>query len=370
MRYHPKIIRYCLGLAAKSPAVYAEIRFDEKSQSGFVILPSRQRLRDYKNYIRPKQGFNKCIVFELKKILQNFSIIEKFVILLMDEMKIQEKLVWDKHTGNPIGFIDLGDIDLHYSALQKTDEIASHVLVFLVRSLVNPLRFSFANFGTKNVTSIQLFTLFWKAVGILEDDCEAKAVGVTSDAASANRNMYRMHLNMERVEDKNENVDVTYRTRNVVTDEEPTFILYPMYLLIKTARNCQANSLFGRCTRNMWNDGKFLTWSHISKLFTDDLECGLHLISKITADHIQLTSFSVMNVRLAAQVLSESVYHALYNFGPPEAAATAKFCHMFDKFFDCLNVKNTDEATTKLKPFLKEYRPPDDERFIWLTDTF
>ena len=159
-------------------------------------------------------------MFELKKILQNFSIIEKFVILLMDEMKIQEKLVWDKHTGNLIGFIDLGDIDLHYSALQKTDEIASHVLVFLVRSIVNPLKFSFANFGTKNVTSIQLFTLFWKAVGILEDNCEAKVVGVTSDAASANRNMYRMHLNMDRVEDKNENVDVTYRTRNVVTDED------------------------------------------------------------------------------------------------------------------------------------------------------
>ena len=86
-------------------------------------------------------------------------------------MKIQ-KLVWDKHTGNLIGFIDLGDIDLHYSALQKTDEIASHVLVFLVRSIVNPLKFSFANFGTKNVTSLQLFTLFWKAVGILQN-CEA-----------------------------------------------------------------------------------------------------------------------------------------------------------------------------------------------------
>ena len=53
------IIRYCLGLAAKSPAVYDEIRFDKKSQSGFVISPSHRCLRDYKNYIRPKQGFNK-----------------------------------------------------------------------------------------------------------------------------------------------------------------------------------------------------------------------------------------------------------------------------------------------------------------------
>ena len=40
VRYHPMIIRYCLGLAAKSPAVYDEIRYDEKTNSGFVILPS------------------------------------------------------------------------------------------------------------------------------------------------------------------------------------------------------------------------------------------------------------------------------------------------------------------------------------------
>ena len=35
VRYHPMIIRYCLGLAAKSPTVYDEIRYDEKNKSGF-----------------------------------------------------------------------------------------------------------------------------------------------------------------------------------------------------------------------------------------------------------------------------------------------------------------------------------------------
>lgn len=40
-------------------------------------------------------------------------------------MKIQENLVWDKHTGELIG--------LNYATLQKVDELATHVLVFLVR---------------------------------------------------------------------------------------------------------------------------------------------------------------------------------------------------------------------------------------------
>ena len=103
------------------------------------------------------------------------------------------------------------------------------------------------------------------------------------------------------------------------------FISDPPHL-IKTARNCLVNSLAGRCTRSMWNDGQYLTWNHISKLFNDDLDYGLHLVPHITNEHIKLSPFSVMNVRLAAQLLSESVYQALHMYGPPEPAATSIYC--------------------------------------------
>ena len=179
------IIRYCLGLAAKSPAVSDEIRYDETTNSGFVILPSRRRFRDYKNYIRPQQGFNKDVINELKKG-SNFSNIERYIILLMDEMKVQENLVWYKHTGDLIGFVGLGDPDLNYATLQKLDEVASHLLVFLFRSVTNPLKCSLANFATSNAKSVQMFPLFWKAVGICEENCNLKVVGVTSDGVSSN----------------------------------------------------------------------------------------------------------------------------------------------------------------------------------------
>ena len=61
------IIRYCFGLAAKSPTVSDEIRYDEKTKSGFVILSIGRRWRDYKNYIRPQECFNKDVINELKK---------------------------------------------------------------------------------------------------------------------------------------------------------------------------------------------------------------------------------------------------------------------------------------------------------------
>ena len=49
-----------------------------------------------------------------------------------------------------------------------------------------------------------------------------------------------------------------------------------------------------------------------------------------------------MNVKIAAQVLSETVANVLFTTGPADTNATAKLCLMMDRFFDCLNVRNTE----------------------------
>ena len=64
-------IRYCLSLASKSAAAYDNIRYKQKSGTRCMILPSR--LRDYKSYIQPKQGFDKDIVNELLEQVKHFS---------------------------------------------------------------------------------------------------------------------------------------------------------------------------------------------------------------------------------------------------------------------------------------------------------
>lgn len=42
-------------------------------------------------------------------------------------MKVQSNLVLDKGTGELIGFTDLGDLDLNFAVLDKTDEIATQL---------------------------------------------------------------------------------------------------------------------------------------------------------------------------------------------------------------------------------------------------
>ncbi|XP_065654860.1 uncharacterized protein LOC136081473 [Hydra vulgaris] len=370
VRYHPIIIRYCLSLASKSAAMYDDIRYNDKSGTGFLVLPSRRRLRDYKNYIKPKRGFNKEIIDELKEKTKDFSEQEKFIVILMDEMKIQENLVWDKHTGEIVGYVDLGDADVNIATLPKVDDFATHVLVFLVRSIFNPFKFSLANFATTGATACQIFPLLWKAIGICELN-SLKVIAVTCDGASANRKLFKMHFTMTRNDDMNPHVDVTYRTLNYFSLEKRFiyFISDPPHL-IKTVRNCLSNSKNAEGTRYMWNGGMFILWNHIADIFYEDRECGLHILPKLTFEHIKLTPYSIMNVKLAAQVLSSTVSKVLLHYRPPEAEGTAKFCALMDSFFDVMNIRSLNGHKFDLKPNLAPFSSLNDDRFFWLQSVF
>jgi len=368
VRYHPSIIRYCLALHSKSSSAYQDIRYDQKTGTGFLILPSERRLRDYKNYIHPQRGFNKNIIEELKSKFENFSEEEKYVALLLDEMKIQENLVWDKHTGELIGYVDLGDLALNSLSFDDIETIATHVLVFMVRGIVNPIKFSLANFATTGANSSQIFSLFWKAVSILELSCHLKVLAVTCDGASANRKFFNLH---SRMQDTDSDDDIVYKTRNLYSnDGRFIHFIADMPHLIKTARNCLASSGAGKMTRYMWNDGNFILWTHITDIFYEDRECGLKLLPKLTFDHVKLTPYSVMNVRLAAQVLSNSVSQILTEYGSPDSKETARFCLMMDSFFDIVNIRSKSESKLKSKQNLKPFSSADDPRLSWLVNDF
>ena len=129
IRYHPMIIRFCLNRVAKSSSAYSNLRYNSKDGTGILVLLSLQALRDYKNYIKSQRGFNSQIIDDLNKKIVNFTPEEKFIGLQLDGMKILKDLVWDKHTGELIGFVDLGDIDVNFSTLSSPCALASHILV-------------------------------------------------------------------------------------------------------------------------------------------------------------------------------------------------------------------------------------------------
>uniref|UniRef100_A0A7M5WX04 THAP-type domain-containing protein n=1 Tax=Clytia hemisphaerica TaxID=252671 RepID=A0A7M5WX04_9CNID len=87
IRYHPAIIKFCLSIASKSPAAYEQLRLNDKDGTGVMVLPSQRTLRDYRNYIKPKQGFNPEVIQDLIDRTKEFSDRERYVNILIDEMK-------------------------------------------------------------------------------------------------------------------------------------------------------------------------------------------------------------------------------------------------------------------------------------------
>ena len=98
------------------------------------------------------------------------------MVLLLDEMHIREDLVYDKRTGRMIGFTNLGDINNHLLAFERSVEenrtegnaLAKTMMAFMVRGLFTPLRYAYAQFPCAKVTGDLLVEPFWKAVYRLE----------------------------------------------------------------------------------------------------------------------------------------------------------------------------------------------------------
>ncbi len=63
-------------------------------------------MRDYTHYFKSKTGFqsevDKMLVEEVS--LGSYTDWQKYVVILFDEMKVRESLVYDKHSSQVIGF--------------------------------------------------------------------------------------------------------------------------------------------------------------------------------------------------------------------------------------------------------------------------
>ena len=117
--FHHIWSKFCLNLAAKLSSAYKDIFYDSTTGSGLIVLLSLRTLHGYKNYIKPRRGFNPHVINDLGNTTASFSEIERYITILLAEVKIQEDLVWNKHSGELIGFVDLGAIYTNYSIFKS-----------------------------------------------------------------------------------------------------------------------------------------------------------------------------------------------------------------------------------------------------------
>ena len=246
MRWHPLVIRFALSLRYASSTAYHTV-----SSSGLLSLPSERTLWDYTHWCSVKNGVHFAFIDRAKRVIaqEGFEQQDKQFALIMDEMKIKSGLVYRKHTGELVGFCDLGKVNQEFeelatagecSNLNPTPKLAEHMLTFMIRSIFRPsLSFMIASYASLCLSGEKLYAPAWEVVEALEFS-GLPVVSLTSDGASPNRRFYKL-CNIQ---------NKTYKTRNPFADRDLYFFCDPPHLL-KTARNCLSNSGAHSHTRNL-----------------------------------------------------------------------------------------------------------------------
>jgi len=334
MRWHPAIIRWCLLVRSKSAKAYDGIR-------AYLNLPSNRTLYDYTHYTEHEVGMNPKTVEQLiekaSKLGCYTEVHKSFVGILQDEIKIKSDLVYHKSTGELIGYVNLDQVSNEILNLENvantSRSLAQYILVTMVRGITTALRYLLAAYATKSVSASNLYTMMLQSVECLEIVCDLRVLYICCDAAVQNRKFFKLH---------GLDTELTYKTKNPYSGDDIYFISDPPHLL-KTARNCFANSDAHSKTRSLWFKQN-ISWKHVAKLYEEHCEKSeFRLCPKLTRDHMTLTSFSKMRVKLATQVLSGTVANALEFIYGDDVRSTVTFIRMMNRWFDMMNVKNLQE---------------------------
>lgn len=160
MRWHPMMLRFAIMIHTQSPSTYRSLR-----EVGVLKLPSESTLRDYTNVLHPSSGFKKEVFLELGKQADGLSDQERWVTLLHDEISIKSDLVYDRVTGELVGFLDS---DSWNEKTARDGHLATHALVFMVVGITSNIKMSVGYFPTRTATADEIFPLLWRAIGLIE----------------------------------------------------------------------------------------------------------------------------------------------------------------------------------------------------------
>ena len=89
-------------------------------ESGCIKLSTQRTLRDYTYYVSTNIGFSDEVDKQLVDMMDLSQERNRYIVLVMDEIHIKEELVYDKHLGTLVGFINLGETNNHLLQFEDT----------------------------------------------------------------------------------------------------------------------------------------------------------------------------------------------------------------------------------------------------------
>lgn len=325
---------FAMNLHFYSPKAYEYVR-----TSLGMCLPSRRTISTWYRSVDGSPGFT-TESLNILKLASNeaFKSNEQlYVVLMFDEMSIRQKI--ELINGVTYGVVDMGE-------LSNSDELASNMFVMMAVCINKHWKLPVGYFSVTSLKGDQKKQVLCMGTeNIIE--CGALVVGWTFDGIYSNITCARLlgcELN---------NVDrlvTTFELTNNKFKNKICLFLDPVHML-KLMRN-----LFDYFKVFYDQDGNKIDYGYVVKLCELQENEGLHLANKLSRAHIYFHK-KIMNVRLAAQLLSDSVADALefcLNVLNLEefvgCEGTIKFIRYCNKIFDVLNSRMIKEKNPQKRP--------------------
>ncbi|KAL1510058.1 hypothetical protein ABEB36_004713 [Hypothenemus hampei] len=324
--YSPELRSFALTLHFYSPKAYNYVRKHWEK-----LLPHPSTVRQWYRVVNGDPGFTQE-AFNAMAIRAKSKII--VINLVIDEMSIKESMVY--HSNAFHGGVDCGT--LHTPQDNDNVPLATNALVFMAVSMNDHWKIPIGYFLNRGLSGGERANLVTQAFRLLHES-NVKIYSVTFDGAASNLSTFtNLGANFDCY-----SVNFKPYFRNPVTGET-CYVFLDLCHMIKLIRNTLGDK---NVLKDQYNN--VINWKYISDLHELQSKEGLRLGNKLTSKHI-LFNNNRMNVRLAMQVLSESVYKSFVFLSEVSDAnlktqfegclATANFCLIFNNISDLLNCKN------------------------------
>ena len=311
---------------------YSRAAYDYVAQ--IFSLPNHRLIQEWSSSVDCNPGY----LTETTNLLKNLASTNpsyRTGHLIVDEMTLMEKSVYNPSTQQYEGHVD-------YGTGRINDQLATDALVIMVVGSTGYWKYPISYAFTRKVTASALSDLIINCITMLHD-VGINVLSVTSDAYSSMWSaMKKLGCDL-----KYPNTDVTF-PHPCVENQKIYYIPDPPHMLKLTRNDLSENREFKGPFTNLP-----IQWKFIHNLYHYQDQIGIKAGNKLGLNHILWQSHK-MNVKYAAQTLSRSVADAI-DFCREElkmtefqgSQETTNFIRLIDTMFDICNVRHIDGKGNK-----------------------
>lgn len=330
-KYSENIRTFCMKQQYYSTAAYKSLRqFFNKN------LPAVRTLQSWYTCIDAAPGVSGSALSILREKSESYMAEnghQLHIALMCDEMKIEKQLCFCPEKESFIGVCTMTNNKNNDSAHL---ELADNALVYMVvgRDFKLPVAYELLN----GLCGLERAALTLKVVKSIEEN-NTRVMSLTSDGLAANITCAE-NLGAKFDEGKPYFVSPTH-------PEQKIYIILDAPHMLKLVRKHFASNM-------IYHNDQLVNWEDLEKLVIKQSSENFNLCNKLSPKHMNW-HLKPMNVRLAAETISDSVADAIDQLRRDDytefqnSESTTEFLRFFNAAFDILNVGEFGKRDNKYR---------------------